>query len=626
MIELANPSQAVESLLHGLTPDPVETISDWADQHMVLPSWNAEPGRWRTSRTPYLREIMDVLSPSSPIREVVFMKPAQIGGTEAGKNWVGYTIHRAPSTMLLVEPSLDVAAKLSKQKIQPMLDLVPCLSGLVRESRSRDSGNTITSKEFNGGMLCLTGANSGPGLRFMSARNLFLDECDAYPFDVNGEGSPCELAEKRTLTYARHKIYRCSTPLLKQTSVIEKAYSESDQRRFFVPCPFCDHGQVLWWKNLDWPKGKPEEAKFLCEQCHRHIAEAHKPRMLEQGVWIAQAAGDGTRPKAAGFWMNALYAPYGWVNSWQKLASDWSEINHKHDLRAQQTFINTNLAETWEEAGERIEGSDLHNRIEIYPAPVPEPVVCLTAGIDVQKDRIEAELVGWGKGQESWSIAYRKWFGSPTDKTLWEQVDAWLKQPWDHETGGFLTVATTCVDTGHHAKEVYEFVQPRQGRRVWAVKGSSQPGAPACKRGSTINGIRLFIVGTDTLKDTLFDRLKLTEFGPGYCHFPDQAAYTEDEKEYFKQLTAEERVNKWDRGVLVGSSYRKKRSRNEALDLRIYAMAALSILNPNLEKLTVMHHEPAPASPPADALREPEAWVYSQRVAKPRSSWMKRER
>ncbi len=625
MIELADPSQAVEHFLKGLTPDPIETVSEWADRHMVLSSsYCSEPGPWRTSRVPYLREIMDALSPNSPVREIAFMKPAQVGGTAAATNWIGYTIHRAPCPMLLVEPTLDMAAKLSKQRIQPMIETVTCLDGLVRESRSRDSGNTIMSKEFTGGILCLTGANSGPGLRFMSAKNLFLDEVDGYVPDVNGEGSPCELAEKRTLTYARHKIYRCSTPLLKRSSVIEKAYLESDQRKYFVPCPHCDHGQVLWWKNLAWPDGKPEEAKFLCEHCHQYIGEAHKPRMLADGKWLAEAAGNGGMLKAAGFWINALYAPYGWVNSWAKLASEWTEIIHNHDFRAQQTFTNTNLAETWEEAGERIEESELHNRVEIYPAPVPNGVVVLTAGIDVQKDRIEAELVGWGKGQESWSIDYRKWFGSPTDKTLWDQVDEWLKRTWDHETGGFLTVATACIDTGHHAKEVYEFVLPRQNRRIWAVKGSSQPGAPVYKMGSTVNGIRLFLAGTDTSKDTLFDRLKLEDFGPGYCHFPNLTAYTEDEFEYFKQLTAEERVNKWERGVLMGSYYRKKRSRNEALDLRIYAMTALAILNPNLDTLTVMRHEPPPAPAPVDPDRS--SWVHRNPEARPRTSWVKRDR
>ena len=199
-----------------------------------------------------------------------------------------------------------------------------------------------------------------------------------------------------------------------------------------------------------------------------------------------------------------------------------------------------------------------------------------------------------------------------------------MKRTWDHETGGFLTIATACIDTGHHAKEVYEFVLPRQNRRIWAVKGSSQPGAPVYKMGSIINGIRLFLAGTDTSKDTLFDRLKLEDFGPGYCHFPNLTAYTEDEFEYFKQLTAEERVNKWERGVLMGSYYRKKRSRNEALDLRIYAMTALAILNPNLDTLTVMRHEPPPAPAPVDPDRS--SWVHRDPEARPRTSWVKRDR
>ena len=171
----------------GIKPDPKQTIAEWADENMILPSWSAEPGRWRTSRTPYLAEIMECLSPSSPIRRVVFMKCAQIGGTECGKNWIGYTVHRAPASMLIVEPTVDVAKKLSKQKIQPMFDAVGVLKNKVKEARSRDSGNTILAKEYTGGMMVLTGANSGVGLRFMSAQNLFLDEVDAYPYSVDEE-------------------------------------------------------------------------------------------------------------------------------------------------------------------------------------------------------------------------------------------------------------------------------------------------------------------------------------------------------------------------------------------------------------------------------------------------------
>jgi len=228
---LDDPTTCLSAFYAGLRPDPLQTIAEWADEHMVLPSWVAEPGRWRTSRTPYLKEIMEALSPHSPVRQVVFMKCAQIGGTEVGKNWIGYTVARAPASMLIVEPTVDVAKKLSKQKIQPMFDSVPVLRGAVKEARSRDSGNTILSKEFTGGMMVLTGANSGVGLRFMSAERIFFDEVDAYPYDVDGEGPPCDVAEKRALTYARHKIYKCSTPLLKESSVIEPAYEASDLRR-----------------------------------------------------------------------------------------------------------------------------------------------------------------------------------------------------------------------------------------------------------------------------------------------------------------------------------------------------------------------------------------------------------
>src|SRR6185295_19195739 len=388
------------SFLAGLRPDPLQTIAQWADEHMLLPSWSAEPGRWRTDRTPYLREIMECLSPSSPVRRVVFMKCAQIGGTSCGANWIGYTVHRAPAAMLIVEPTVDVAKKLSKQKIQPMFDTVPVLHGQVKEARSRDSGNTILAKEYTGGMLVLTGANSGVGLRFMSAQNLFLDEVDAYPYDVDGEGPPISVAEKRALTYARHKIYICSTPVLKETSVIEPEYEASDQRHFFVPCPHCGAEQYLKWGNLKWPKEQPELAQYECEACLEAIPEHHKTAMLASGRWIATYPERST----AGFHLNALYAPYGWVNSWAYLATEWTKIIHKRDLRQQQTFTNTNLAETWEDSGEKLDVVGLAGRREVYPAPCPEGVIVLTGAVDVQDDRLEVECIGWGLGEESWSI------------------------------------------------------------------------------------------------------------------------------------------------------------------------------------------------------------------------------
>lgn len=576
----------------ALRTDPQETIAEWADRHMILPSWSAEPGQWRTSRTPYLQEIMECLSPLHPARRVVFMKCAQIGGTSCGANWIGYTVHRAPTAMLIVEPTVDVAKKLSKQKIQPMFESVPALKGMVREARSRDSGNTILAKEFMGGMMVLTGANSGVGLRFMAAQNLFLDEVDAYPYDVDGEGTPVSLAEKRCLTYARHKIYLCSTPLLKQSSVIEPEYEASDQRRYYVPCPFCDHAQHLKWANLEWPKGVPEQAQYKCESCQALIPEHHKTRMLERGEWVSLYPGRDT----AGFHLNALYAPYGWVNSWAYLAKEWSRIIHKRDLHQQQTFTNTNLAETWEEKGEQLDHRGLSSRRETYPAPCPMGVIVLTGAVDVQDDRLEVECVGWGKDEESWSIDYRRFYGSPGQPGVWNELEEWRTQTWRHENGVMLKIIQLAIDTGgHHTKETYDYIKPRERERVCGTKGSSQVGHPLVGRPtkSNIGKVNLYPVGTDSGKDTVFSRLKLDAFGPGYCHHPDTEGYDE---EYFQQLTSEEKRSKYDKGVLQGTHYVKIRARNEALDLKVLNVVALAILNPNLEALAARMGPPVPVA------------------------------
>lgn len=584
----------------AVKPDPIETIADWSDAHMVLPSWSAEPGRWRTSRTPYLKEIMECLSPLHPARRVVFMKCAQIGGTSCGANWIGYTIHRAPRAMLIVEPTVDVAKKLSKQKIQPMLDSVPALKGKVKEARSRDAGNTILAKEYLGGMMVLTGANSGVGLRFMAAQNLFLDEVDAYPYDVDGEGTPVALAEKRALTYARHKIYLCSTPLDKLTSVIEPEYEASDQRRYLVPCPFCQHAQPLRWGNLKWPDGKPSQAKYECEVCHELIAEHHKTKMLEAGRWVAEYPGRET----IGFHINALYAPYGWVNSWAFLAKDWTRIIHKRDILQQKTFINTNLAETWEDKGEKLDQQSLMDRREVYGAAVPNGVIILTGSVDVQDNRLEVECVGWGKDEESWSIDYRAFIGSPGQQPVWDALDEWWKQNWLHENGLMLRIVQLTVDTGgHHTKEAYAWVKEREMFRVAATKGSSQPGHPLIGRPTTSNlgVVQLYPVGTDSAKDTLFSRLKLTVHGPGYCHHPAALEY---DKTYFDQLTAEQKFSKYDKGVLKGTYYKKVRDRNEALDLKVGNIVAYTILNPNMAALaaTMEQNVQPPVQKPAPTL------------------------
>jgi len=592
-----------EYLGTGLRSDPMLTIDQWAEKHRQLTTeTSVEPGLWRNDRTPYLVEIMKELSWTSSAEEVTFVKGTQIGGSECANNLIGGTIDMIPCPIMLVEPTVELAKRYSKQRIASMIAACPSLTDKVKSPRSRDSGNTTFMKEYPGGLLVITGANSAVGLRSTPVRILITDEEDAYPFDVDGEGDPTDLSKKRTDTFAQNrKIFRVSTPLEAATSRICKAYERSDQRRYHLPCPYCGHYQWLRWGHIVFTfQGvrKPERTAYECEKCNHLIDEHHKTEMLAAGKWIAAVPGQGRQP---GFHLSGLYSPLGWV-PWRQIVEEFLEATETHDIQKHKTWTNTRLAEPWEEKGERVEHGELKKRREEYPAQVPEPVIALTASIDVQDDRLEAECVGWGKGQESWSIDYQRWMGAPSQKDVWEQADAWLQQVWTHQSGVGIRIQMALIDSGgHHTKAVYEFVKTRQGRRVCASKGSSQPGARIVTLGSKdkLTGVQLFLIGTDTAKDTIFDWLKLDQYGPGYMHHPDLQQYDE---EYFKQLTAEEKKKKFERGVQVGYYYKKIRSRNEALDLKVGNLAALMLLNPNLETPpdepmgTVKADVPAPPS------------------------------
>jgi len=281
----------------GARPDPVLTVSEWADTYRTLSQRaSAEPGPWRTDRTPYLREIMDCLSPSSLVETVVLMKGAQVGGTECGNNWIGYIIHQAPGLMLAVQPTVEMAKRNSKQRIDSLIEESEVLRELVSDPRARDSGNTMLAKEFPGGILVMTGANSAVGLRSMAARYLFCDEVDAYPGDVDGEGDPVNLALARTRTFARRKIFMISTPKITGRSRIESAFADSDQRHYWVPCPYCDQYQTLKFAQVRWPKGKPESAVYVCEYCEGEIENHQKHVMLPRGQWRQAAPGGENRP------------------------------------------------------------------------------------------------------------------------------------------------------------------------------------------------------------------------------------------------------------------------------------------------------------------------------------------
>lgn len=569
-----------EAFRAGLRPDPVLTVSAWADAHRILPQRAAsEPGPWRTSRTPYLREIMDRLSPSDPAQVVVFMKGAQIGGTEAGNNAIGFWIDHAPGPIMMVQPTVETAKRYSKQRVAPMIEDCPRLASKVKDSRSRDSGNTIQVKEFPGGILAMTGANSAVGLRSMPVRYLFLDEVDAYDADVDGEGNPVELALRRTANFKRNrKIFICSTPKIKDLSNIELLYNRSDRRRYQVPCPHCGALAPIEWANIRWPKGKPEKAALLCSSCDRLIDEHHKTEMLECGRWIPESEGDGI---TVGYHLSALYSPIGWY-SWAEAARD--KIAAKHEgIEKEKSWVNTVLGAAWEEAGETTDPTGLMARREHYNAEVPERVLVLTAGVDTQDDRLEVEVVGWRTGEESWGIDYRVLWGDPDGPAVWRQLDDLLASPWVREDGAQLRVVSCCIDAaGHRTEAVYRFVKTRQMRGVFATVGRAGSGrpiisAPAPKRqGHAKRPVKLFTIGVDEAKSLLLARLHSKDPGPGYCHFPLREAYDE---RYFMQLTAEKRVVRYVKGS-PRAEWVQIRARNEALDCRVLAHAALCLLNP----------------------------------------------
>jgi len=600
----------------GLRPDPLQTVDEWADAHVQLPPHVAESGQWRTSRTPFLREIMQCLSPSHLCQKVVFIKCVQIGGTQSGVNWMGYVIDRAPGSMLVFEPTKDLAKKLSSEKVEPMLELTPALKGKVREARTRDSGNTIFSKKFLGGFINFIGCNSAVGMRSTSARYVMVDEVDGCPLDVNGEGHPVDLAEKRTATFSRRKVFLLSTPLEADTSRIEPEYEAGSRGRYHVPCPFCGHAQHLQWGQLVFSfegEPDPDRAAYRCSRCSVLIPEHYKTGMLEQGHWVHE---DPSNPVRS-FHINALYQPYGWQLSWAELARQWILANEKAktgDMRQLKTFINTILAETWEEKGEKAEEDALYQRREEYEAICPDGVLVLTASVDVQDNRLEAEIVGWGADEEAWSIEYRVFPGSPAQPLVWKDLTDWLHRKWMHACGLALRVECVVVDTGgHHTKEAYWFVRRYRGR-CYAIKGSNQPGAPLVPprptkpKGATVH---LYHVGTVAAKDTLFERMKLTEPGPGYMHFPVKAEY---DATYFKMLTNEEKRNKYDRGVQIGHYY-KKLGRNEPLDLWVYNLAAVALLNPHWEKLAEKMVPPPQIELPAPPDDEPPRQTWVPRTA-----------
>ena len=578
----------------ALKPDPLLKLSEWSEQHRYLSSKaSAEAGKWRNKRTPYLVKIMDCLSGHSETNEVDLIKGAQIGGTEVGLNFVGYVISEVPAPMMMVQPGLDALKKVSKMRLSPLIEASPKIKNKISENKSRDSSNSMFVKEFEGGILMLASANSAASLRSMPIKYLFLDEVDGYPLDVDGEGSPIELAEARTRTFSEtKKVFKCSTPTIKGASAIEDAFESSNRHYYHVPCPHCEKKQKLEFQNLKWEKGEFNTVGYFCVHCGEEIKEHHKTYMLEEGEWISEDPDRGF--KKMGFHISSLYSPLGWL-SWAGIAEKWEAA--QGNTTKLKVFINTILGQTWEENGEAPDWRRLYECADDRElAVVPMEACVITQAADVQADRIECHVVAYGRNGEKWTIDYLTFPGdtsviSNEDNSPWQRMSDQINREYEHASGSFLPIKLTAIDSGYQTQTVYEFVRKFSRNKVVAIKGFdnrpvavSQPSDVEVRiNGKKYRrGAQVWPLGSSVLKTELYGVLKLQKptkeelekFGypRGYWHFPKMP------EDFFKQITAEQLFAKKLPNGHTKYVWQKIHERNEVLDTAVYNMACAEIL------------------------------------------------
>lgn len=552
---------------------------------------------------------MDACSDPS-IKEVVVQAGAQLGKSEILLNIIGYFIDYEPCPILMLQPTESMAQAFSKDRIaNGLLRATPALQGKVKDPRARDSGNTTLHKIFPGGSLSLVGANSPSGLASRPVRILLADEVDRFPSSAGSEGDPLSLARKRTTTFWNRKLVAVSTPTLKNISRIEEAFEKSDQRHYFVPCRHCETSQTLKWANVRWRDDDPDTAQYLCDECGCLWSDADRRWSVRNGQWVAQEEFKGI----AGFKISGLYSP------WTPLADGVREfLSVRKSPEQLKVWTNTYLGESFEDEGIGIDDLNLYERREHFEL-VPEGVVMIVCGADVQDDRIEVSFVGIGRDEEQWVLAHEVLNGDPSTPQLWQALDSQLARTFETEDGRTLAVKATAVDSGgHFTNTVYQYCHKNFSRRVFAIKGVAGEGRPIAGKPSRNNVVkcRLFSIGVDTAKDLLFARLKIAEEGPGYIHFSDSL-----NEEYFRQLTAEKIVIRYVRGYKK-RVFQKVRARNEALDCAVYAMGAYAIINADVNSLAdridkqvereKVREEPAPEQPV----------VHRQTFRRPRTNYV----
>lgn len=593
--QVNNLNRAIARSLAGFSPPDNTTVTEWAEKKRRLSAEaSAEPGPWRTKRTPYLKEIMDAFT-DPKVKHIVFASASQVGKSEVLNNCIGYIIDEDPGSILFIQPTVEDAKEYSKLRIAPMIRDCPSLRKKVAPPKSRDSNNSTKQKGYPGGILTLCGSTEAHALASKPIRYIFGDERDRWVLSAGTEGDPWDLAMARQTTFYNAKAVEVSTPTIKNASAIESAYYQGTMERYKTMCPHCEGFHEINWSDIRYTSEeiiagnkkvfKVKDIFYACPECGGISKEREMKK--QPARWEAdnpEAYNTGTRS----FWLNAF------VSSW----ATWESIIIKYlnaigNTRKMQVVFNTCFGLLWEDRGEMADEDTLIGRREEYTAELPDGVLVLTAGVDTQDDRLEYEIVGHGHFGETWGIEKGIIMGRPDDEKTWLMLDDAVSDRVLHfEDGIGLKVSRTFVDEGgHFTQDVRKECSKRQSKNVFCIKGMGGPDkpytSPPKKQKIVISGRFVgmcwqYQIGVDSGKQIIEDNLKVLSPGPKYCHFPLRDDYGVD---YFSGLLSEHKVysnkgryaTRWEK--IPGHE------RNEALDCRNYALAAFKSQTINLDAI-----------------------------------------
>lgn len=582
-------------ILSGMKPPEDLTVSQWADKNRRLTSESsAEVGKWRTSRTPYMFDILDSFT-DPLIEHIVVVAASQVGKSETINNMVGYCIDQDPGPILLIQPTIDDVKRYSEMRIAPMIRETRCLKRKVADPKSRDAANTKRQKSFPGGVLVMTGSNVAHDLSSMPIRYVFGDERDRWATSAGSEGDPWELAVARTRTFYNKKMVEVSTPTVKGASAIENSYNLGTMERWKTQCPHCGEYVEITFDNIRFEYDAAEngdkkifhisEIFYVCPECGG-ISDEHTMKS-QPAKWVATVPEAREHHKTRSFWLTAWVSPWA---TWESIILQFLQAGT--DSAKLQVVYNTQFGELWEERGDMATEDDVMARREVYEAEVPDGVLLLTCGVDTQDDRLEYEVVGHRRFGETWGIKKGVILGRPDTEEVWERLDEVLSHKYKFKSGVSLQISLTFIDEGgHFTQEVRQHCLARQYNHVFAIKGANRPDipytAPPKKQKIVVNGkvigqVWVYEIGVNAGKQKIVDNLRVQSPGANYCHFPLRDDYG---KQFFKQLMSEHLAyvpklkHPWQWQKIPGHE------RNEAFDIRNYNLAACEILSPDWDAI-----------------------------------------